>query len=285
MTSNNPGQGIAMWDDIKRKTAELAAMDQTCQVFGARSHNYHFGPPLSEEQIARPEARQGFRLPPELRSFYLECGDGGPGPYYGMRGLEELEPLNPHLPWIPPAELSKLAREGYEPDDEECEYYYESDSNWAVPDEFYRGMVKVVDYGCGHNYCMVINGPQTGLLLFLDTDAGMAECHDLRRLFNDWLTIETGRFTLVMEMFTIAETAADLDQRCLEKDSNFYKARDYLMSCHGIRKPASLFGENENRYHGAVQFPWYEQQFRRIKAAKEPKARTMADRLSNWLTP
>jgi SMI1 / KNR4 family (SUKH-1) len=43
--------------------------------------------PLSEAAVAKVEKSLGFRLPAELRQLYLEIGDGGFGPYNGIRRL------------------------------------------------------------------------------------------------------------------------------------------------------------------------------------------------------
>ena len=46
--------------------------------------------PASEEQVAAVEAKLGFRLPAELRQFYLEVANGGVGPEDGLYSLKEL---------------------------------------------------------------------------------------------------------------------------------------------------------------------------------------------------
>jgi hypothetical protein len=43
--------------------------------------------PLSEAQVAKVEQALGFALPTQLRQLYLEVGDGGFGPYAGIRRL------------------------------------------------------------------------------------------------------------------------------------------------------------------------------------------------------
>jgi hypothetical protein len=43
--------------------------------------------PLGEAQVAKVEKALGFALPTQLRQLYLEVGDGGFGPYAGMRRL------------------------------------------------------------------------------------------------------------------------------------------------------------------------------------------------------
>lgn len=43
--------------------------------------------PLSERAVAKVEKDLGFALPPQLRQLYLEIGDGGFGPWFGIRRL------------------------------------------------------------------------------------------------------------------------------------------------------------------------------------------------------
>jgi hypothetical protein len=45
-------------------------------------------PPASLESLERVESELGFRLPDLLRRMYLEVGDGGFGPGYGLLALE-----------------------------------------------------------------------------------------------------------------------------------------------------------------------------------------------------
>jgi len=44
-------------------------------------------PPATEQELVDAESRLGFRLPAVLREIYLEVGDGGFGPGYGLFGV------------------------------------------------------------------------------------------------------------------------------------------------------------------------------------------------------
>lgn len=58
--------------------------------------------PLGEAAVAKTEKALGFRLPEELRQLYLELGDGGFGPFNGVRRLsnwaKDYERLRVELP-------------------------------------------------------------------------------------------------------------------------------------------------------------------------------------------
>ena len=58
-------------------------------TIGEREHRFRLRPPLSEQQVAAFEERNGARLPDDYRLFVTRLGNGGAGPYYGV------EPLDP----------------------------------------------------------------------------------------------------------------------------------------------------------------------------------------------
>jgi len=63
-------------DLIKRIAAHISALKPAKMC-----------PPASEEQVRLAEAGLGFQIPPLLRSIYLNVGNGGFGPGYGIIGV------------------------------------------------------------------------------------------------------------------------------------------------------------------------------------------------------
>ncbi len=251
-----------MWDAIKHKIALLAEYDKTRQAFGARHHKYQFGTSLSESDIRNWENQSGTRLPEAVRNYYLEFGDGGAGPFYGMNRLSQIDLYKPEAPFLNASCLAAQAKSRANPDDEECEYDYEDETNWYVPREDYQGLISIIDYGCGEQFCVVTNGTECGKIVFKTMDHGLSEASSLTDAFHRWLDEELARFENVVALMKQCDSATELNRICVEKH-DFYHARDYMVSYLGIEKPASLFGETGQRYHGAVQFPWYDQQFPR----------------------
>lgn len=49
-------------------------------------------PPVTMEELVQAEAQLGFTLPSFLRRIYLEVGNGGFGPGYGLLSLNEIPP-------------------------------------------------------------------------------------------------------------------------------------------------------------------------------------------------
>jgi hypothetical protein len=73
----------ALIEAIRSRADNLATRnDMTAH---AETHVY---PRLSEEVVRSAELRLGFALPAVLRSIYLEVGNGGFGPGYGIFGLQ-----------------------------------------------------------------------------------------------------------------------------------------------------------------------------------------------------
>src|SRR5579885_20602 len=54
-------------------------------------------PPVTEEDIAYAEALLGYPLPPFLKRIYLEVGNGGFGPGYGLASLLTPEGESAHV--------------------------------------------------------------------------------------------------------------------------------------------------------------------------------------------
>lgn len=253
-----------MWDAIKAKIETLADFDKTRQAFGAAHHKYEFGTKLSESDICAWENRSQTRLPVDVRTYYLQFGDGGAGPFYGMKSLSEIDLYKPESPFRNRAYLAALAKSRAISEDEECDYDYEDDTSWFVPRDDYQGLISIIEFGCGEQYCAVTNGAERGAIVFKTMDHGISEVGSLPDAFHRWLDEELGNFRNVVALMEECGSATELNRICSEK-FGFYHARDYMVSYLGIEKPASLFGETGHRYHGAVQYPWYDQQFPRKK--------------------
>jgi hypothetical protein len=251
-----------MWDEIKSKIHRLAQFDKTKQVFGARYHKYQFGRQLTEAQMIDWEEQSSVALPHELRAFFLECGNGGAGPYFGMKGLQEIDLYEPNAPFRDADYLRALAKERYDPGGEDFEYYYAHEDDWDVAPDDYQGMIAIIECGCGGQICAVTNGEKMGQVVFKTADYGLWEIGTLLGEFHRWFDEKIMHFETVIAVMSQCKSAAQLHQICVDR-YQFYQARDYMVSYLGIAKPARLFGENETRYHGATQFPWYDQQFPR----------------------
>lgn len=182
-----------MWDDILKSIAELARRDKDLKAFGARHHGYRFGPKVGEDAIRAFEAAHNFRLPPALRSYYPECGNGGAGPFYGVAPLERLGLYNPDRPFLDTEYLRALAKQHTDPDDDDADYDYESENVWYVPEDVYQGLVGVIEYGCGTEICVIVNGEHAGDAIWKSPENGIFGRESFQKMFTAWLKEELGR--------------------------------------------------------------------------------------------
>ncbi|MFJ8634618.1 SMI1/KNR4 family protein [Streptomyces sp. NPDC093568] len=103
--------------------------------------------PLDEATLARAEAVLGFRLPPLLADLYLQIGDGGFGPEYGLLPLLDSPPAGE-----PAAVTQYLAnRESTR-----------KNPDWPWPEE----VLPISHWGCAMYACVDCREPQAPVLLF-----------------------------------------------------------------------------------------------------------------------
>lgn len=80
---------------IVDKLAQARQRGLTC--FGSDAHRFELRPPASEEAVRAFEVEHGVTLPEDFRTFLLEAGDGGAGPFYGLYPLSK---WNDFADWV-----------------------------------------------------------------------------------------------------------------------------------------------------------------------------------------
>lgn len=113
-------------------------------------------PPATSAEVDAAEISLGFAVPQFLRRLYLEVGNGGFGPNYGLEGV----PTNPRAPGT--ADIVVL---------------YES-YNWEPPPEhpthvWPRGWVPLIGGGCLYLECVDFLHPPHAVALF---DPDVSDC-------------------------------------------------------------------------------------------------------------
>ncbi len=68
---------------------QLKSLDKGFQIFGTSSHKYKFNNPISKKELEEFENYYDIILPEEYREFICELGNGGAGPYYGIKKLQD----------------------------------------------------------------------------------------------------------------------------------------------------------------------------------------------------
>jgi hypothetical protein len=161
-----PRDRAALWQPIFGSLQRLAAADATVLRFGAATHRYRRGVPISESRLAEIEAAGQVRLPEDYRDFLLEFGDGGAGPYYGLVALDQ------------PAQLAQLAGA--------CQL---GEHVAAAPATPWCGVVTLGHLGCGYLVYLVLSGPRRGQVWLDASAAGVMTCiapHFIA-YYSDWL--------------------------------------------------------------------------------------------------
>jgi hypothetical protein len=170
-------------DEVRRGLEELRVRDKALKIFGAKSHRYRLNPVLTEAKLRKFERQWRFRVPAEYRTFLLELGDGGAGPYYGIFRLGEiddgfeftkwktwkLEPHRkfPHLQAWNDREL--LFRSAPDREDEAAyERWLDSDAREADLQAYVKGLavdrgcIPLCHEGCAYRDWLVVTGPEAG---------------------------------------------------------------------------------------------------------------------------
>ena len=183
---------------IKRKLALLREADPGCKQFGARTHRYQLNPALAPAAVQAFEHAHHVQLPADYVAFLTEVGDGGAGPYYGVRSLEASRALDwddarthptryhdlgqpfPHAqPWNMTVELADLDEQIEQAaaagDDDREEALHEQKWALAGADAHDYGRLSTCNYGCGITISLVVSGPAQGTMWTDDRadDAGL----------------------------------------------------------------------------------------------------------------
>ena len=242
------------WKGILHKLAELRNLDRQCQAFGAEVHRYELRPVLSPQELEWAEEALGAALPEELRTFYLEVGDGGAGPAYGLYPSGELNGYRPAHPYPGLEGLTQAAlAAGWNPQEEEC---------LRVPGESMAGVAGISDEGCGGETCLVLNGPQAGQLVHFSGDGYFAETgKTLGQSYAAWLDEALRQFRAVEAWMRAGATLQEIKAKLREQVDWVCDAGSMIASIANVPKPVELFGDPRHGsriVHGAIQTPWYE---------------------------
>jgi len=240
-----------MWQEVLEKIRRLKALDQQCQAFGAENHRYRLLPCASNAEIEEVEDRLGTVIPYALRAFYRDIGDGIVGPDYGLVPVAELGGYSPDKPYTEVGVLRAMAKEGYSSDSEED--YFEVDH------KILTGLISIIDQGCGHEVCLITAQPKAGSVVYVSVDGYVVETDKtLIDRYHQWLDREIEQFETVKALM---ETEASFQQIQSEIAAQFQMphAGDLIASIANVAKPPALFGAGYYKvYHGASEYPWYE---------------------------
>ena len=174
-------KSIASAERIRLKLRLAKTTDRHLEVFGARSHQYFLGKPLSMEAVEQFEKKYNVSLPEDYKWFLTQVGNGGieykesvvgnsgAGPLYGLFYLD-----HPHQFLEDPSTgfLTKetLYDESWHHDDWFQRFYTDVDdsSDKAYEEECAKalsGILAIAYGGCSHFAGIVLNGKDRGRIL------------------------------------------------------------------------------------------------------------------------
>lgn len=164
---------------IKERLKELKDLDKGFSVFGSSRHRYQWNRTLKDEEIKLIEQENQIILSNDYKDILKHLGNGGAGCGYGLEKLD-LKHINP--PYIG---SKKLLRNWDKPKDIDCE---------MVDLDEISGYIKLFDYGCGMEYCLIVKGLEVGSLIFFDCDERFEkiEGKSLLDTYENWLDYHLG---------------------------------------------------------------------------------------------
>lgn len=185
-----------MWDDVVKRIAILKSLDNNCTMTYSEHHRYEFNPPVSLEYMEELEKNLGVIFPIELRTFYLEVGNGGAGPDSGLHRIEDLEAYRPHEDW-PGVEYIDAA---------------EDDGDEDV-DNRVAGAMAIMDRFYSYQNLIVMNGKDAGkIIAFIPWDTICFESDSLIKVYNTWLDRRIGYFSWIKGLVVSGDTIQEIVQ-------------------------------------------------------------------------
>ena len=159
---------------IKEKLKELRNLDKRYSIFGSSRHRYQLNDTLTEKEIGQIETENKIVLSDDYKAILKHLGNGDAGCGYGLEKIS-LKNINP--PYIGTA---KLLRNWEDPEN--------VDYDMVELDEI-SGYIKLFDYGCGMEYCLIVNGEEEGDLIFFDCDGRFEKMENktLLQTYEYWL--------------------------------------------------------------------------------------------------
>lgn len=128
--------------------------------------------------------------------------------------------------------------------------------------------VFVSEQGCGHRTYVMADGAGLDNVAFLDLDDEnfVETTTSFTEFYENWLDAELAAFRMASALIDKGLSAAEISQE-LARTLRRHDGRDLVASIIDASKPEALFGRiGQKRYHGAVQFPWYESELLEFRA-------------------
>jgi HEAT repeat protein len=152
---------------IVEKLARARHQEKTC--FGSEAHRFELRATLSEADVAAFEAWHGVRLPAAYRSFLLQAGDGGAGPFYGLYPLSGWDGFASCIADVVPADWLSRACPLAPTLPGEPSWGYVGKKGETVAED-YAGTMALGSQGCSYMTLLVTSGAYAGRVVYADVD-------------------------------------------------------------------------------------------------------------------
>lgn len=235
---------------LRNKVEELASVDKQFAAFGSMRHRYQLNTCATHADLLNAQGQIGSPLPESLTYLYLTFANGIAGPYYGLTPLQKLVGYRPAEPYPGIEAFRRMAEERGDASSE-TDYY-------ELEHEHLTGLIAFVEQGCGHQLCVITNGINAGQVVDVSNE-GFVRSRSVTPagLFEEWVSRELNAFQRIREMMVNGDNYDTIREQS-KADLKIIEPGDYIASIANVQHPVELFGEHRNRFHGAVQFPWYQ---------------------------
>ncbi|MEZ6048962.1 MAG: SMI1/KNR4 family protein [Planctomycetaceae bacterium] len=226
------------WDIIQNKILQLAEFDRQFAVFGADHHRYSFRPVIIAENLDDYERQHGFKLPEELRYVYEHIGNGGVGPFYGLRPLDECLLMQPGLSY--PGESYYRAKK------DAGEFQFDPNMSeetiLQMDDPLQRmGVICIIDQGCGQDIGMVTAGDLSGSIIYSFSEGHFQDTNQsLADIYLAWLDREMKLFQYLENMVRVSSSWPEIRDR-FESQVERIDTEAYLRSLLDIPRTRKTF--------------------------------------------
>jgi hypothetical protein len=160
------------YKNINRRLLSLKERDPGFKEFGASTHQYQLNAPLSLADVEAFEQTYQAQLPADYREFLLDAGNGGAGPFYGLRSLQDslidfklkekpLIAISKPFPYTEKwnaAWIEEFDWEGEHPEDDLVNAYMDV--------AHIQGCLEICHFGHGCTFLLVISGSERGNIWF-----------------------------------------------------------------------------------------------------------------------
>ncbi|MFK8281386.1 SMI1/KNR4 family protein [Capnocytophaga cynodegmi] len=162
---------------IKQKLQKAKEIDKGLKVFGAKSHKYELGKPISEEKLQQLEQKYKISFPDCFRSFLLYIGNGGEkqfagaAPFYGLYPVEKCIKESKEGFYFPCVIYPKMSDENWDKivaklDDENI-----SDEDYDKEvGKIFGSLLTFGTQGCTYDTAIVLEGKHRGRVVNIDID-------------------------------------------------------------------------------------------------------------------